>query len=153
MRLEDLLDEVCAWCGKPFETNRASQKFCCGECRKQSQSTFWAHVRAEERRKANAGRSCKVCKTDLNTTDGGRHYCSKTCAEIARRWINRRYEVAAQRKREEARARLQCTDCGAHIEDAKSATKKRCEPCKALHRRRAAREATRAYRARKQTAE
>lgn len=82
-KLDDLPDEFCGWCKKPFETHRTDQKFCCIECRIMSVETFRKAVRREENRRAAKGLTCRQCGTTFNGTRRTQFYCSDRCNRIA----------------------------------------------------------------------
>lgn len=83
VRLEDLPDEVCPWCGKPFETRRTDQKFCSVACQIESVETFRKIVRREENRRAASGLTCRQCGAKFDGTRRTQLYCSDRCNQIA----------------------------------------------------------------------
>lgn len=93
MNLDDIPDEICAWCGKGFEARRITQKYCCEACQRKSRSAFTTAVVSEEKRRARAGKTCKQCGATFDPKKSDAIYCGKRCqhrAEYERRKERRR---------------------------------------------------------------
>jgi hypothetical protein len=126
VRLEDLIDETCGWCRKPYEQSRLSQKFCCAECRRASDIHFWTGIRKEERRRANSGKTCPSCRRVFDAAHGKQVYCSLTCRQIE---VNRRSSAKVTAQRKAVRMNMKCVDCSGPIPHVRRNDAKRCKSC------------------------
>ncbi len=123
MKLDDFQDEVCAHCGKGFETTRTTQKFCCTRCRELSAIAFACVVNGEERRRARAGRTCPGCGVVFDAMKTAHQvYCTENCSQRARR----RAKKAAM----PPPPPLLCRQCDNPITDAKARRALFCAECR-----------------------
>ncbi|GAB4352983.1 MAG: hypothetical protein Kow0026_10760 [Oricola sp.] len=102
MKLEDLPDEICEWCGSGFETNRPTQRFCCEECRNSAKEA--------RRRHPPEARTCPQCGGQFVTRRiNQQKYCSERC-----RYLHGHAFAVAVKAEELRRARAgkTCAHCG-----------------------------------------
>ena len=104
MKLDDLRDESCAWCGRPFEGKRYDQRFCCKTCKNAFHDRERNAARSEELRQARSGYVCPECGEPFDATRVNQIYCSKRCKtrEMLRRYRARLGEEAFLAQRREA---------------------------------------------------
>ena len=71
-----MIDHVCLVCGKHFQTEKNSSKYCGRECQAKGYSML------VEQRKAEGyiyKRRCKMCGKAFETTEVRKYYCSPGC--------------------------------------------------------------------------
>lgn len=93
MRLEDLPDEICGFCGRSFEAGRITQKYCSARCRKRAQRRFENGVRDEIHRRQRAALTCRRCGVPIaGAKRRDQKWCSATCR--SRAWAERQRREA-----------------------------------------------------------
>ncbi|SKA28518.1 hypothetical protein [Consotaella salsifontis] len=134
MKLEDLADETCAWCGKGYEARSVWQKYCCAGCRAASISAF----HKQEVRTKLAKLTCQHCGAPIV---GAKKTDTKFCCIPCR--------TAARTLREKGPlSAVRCIDCGGPIRGVTRRDTKRCAECARLEHRRRAKERAKAKRQR-----
>jgi hypothetical protein len=132
-RLEDLPDEVCTWCAKPFEQRTWNQIYCSPTCRNAAKYDECEGWRARRREVL----TCRDCGAPIGHLAKHRHksFCD-TCRR--KRYLKRRQADYAERikpaivaERERAIAERTCLDCGVSLAGiAQRLSRKRCERCR-----------------------
>lgn len=98
MRLEDLKDDTCGWCGGEIDMSRphASKRlFCCRACSTAAYHQLDKHARLE----AKQGRVCAECGGPIPPAKRGKvtKYCSLMCQRIASESVRTgRYPLVCQ---------------------------------------------------------
>lgn len=123
MNLDDLPDDMCAWCGKPFVSKQYRQRFCCAKCNKAFYSRIKVEKQIEERRKARTGYVCPECGVTFTPTRADAIFCCELhrarsrSRERYRREPEFRARVLAATKRYQAqkRARAKASYVPSHV--------------------------------------
>jgi hypothetical protein len=118
--IDELSDEKCAWCAKPFTTTRTDKKYCCVEC----QQNAWAQKISQDAAAKRATLRCSWCGAPIiGATRKDAKYCSLKC----------RGEAQYERRngwRAELRVRTICVGCGVNSPDAGDRRRKYCKECR-----------------------
>ena len=71
--------KICEYCGKEFETDRETKRFCCRQCKEKSkQSRKCKGIRLDNIKYTKV---CPVCNTEFITTHQDKKYCSDKCRD------------------------------------------------------------------------
>lgn len=113
MNLDDLPDDLCAWCGKPFVSKQYRQRFCSTKCNKAE----WSHKKneqiKEERRQARTDYVCPECGVTFTPSRVDAIFCCELhrarsrSRERYRREPEYRARLLAATKRYQARKRAE----------------------------------------------
>lgn len=133
MRLDDLQDDTCPWCGKGFTARKISQKYCSRECAYQSALSFAREITRTKIAKLR----CEHCGGPIpNAKKTDARFCCVACLRAARK-------IRLDGRLSEIR----CVDCGKPVKGIKRRDAKRCAHCLRLEHRRATRDHARRKRA------
>lgn len=73
--------KYCEYCGKQFETNRETKRFCSRRCKEKSkQKRIKQGIRLDN---INYSRTCPICNTEFTTVYKDKIYCSDSCRNKA----------------------------------------------------------------------
>lgn len=127
--LDDLPDDICAWCGAGFTARLIWQKYCCEACRHASRAAFLKQVR----RAIWAGLKCRRCGEPIEgAIKASTRYCGPSCRTAAA-WERKRGRLSD----------IRCMDCGGPIPGVARRDTKRCADCLRARHRKASRERAR----------
>lgn len=119
MRLDDLDDDRCAQCSKPFVPIRVTNVYCSYSCR--IKAKYWRNKAPVEEC------TCPWCGGAFMPKTMWQKYCSKPCASRA---LAEYTSAGPRRARREA---LRCESCDGPTKGAVRVTARFCLPCRRLH--------------------
>lgn len=119
--------KICEYCGKEFETDRETKRFCCRQCKqKNKQSRKSKGIRLDN---IEYTKVCPVCNTEFVTVHQDKKYCSKKCKNKAMYQKNKGKYTYVSTKVYHYTYNLICKTCGKPFE-ASAKNTKYCLECR-----------------------